>query len=85
MNAIETLVEQRNALRNEADSFEALADRLVAEAHDRIDQADLASEKAYDIREEVKRYDVCINGLGGEPKSKPKLGKPFAKKAKAAA
>lgn len=79
MNAVTVLVEQRDLVREEADNREGEAYQLERRATSLLGTASEERDRVRDLREEVKRFDVAINALGGEPVRKPRLGAPFRK------
>lgn len=83
MSAITLAVTERDNLRRHADQTERDADRAAAEGDNNYAKAADLQSKAFTMREEVKRYDTLIAGLGGEPKRKPAISVPFKKKASA--
>lgn len=70
MSAINTLVEQRSALRRKADQLDRQSEATAVKGDElHADAANFAA-LALEQREEIKKYDVAIGALGGEPKKR---------------
>lgn len=81
--AINLAVAERDNLRRQADALERQSDRKALDGDRLHEEAiDLASQ-ATEVREEIKKYNVVINALGGEPKTKKKPLLKVGKKAAA--
>lgn len=82
MTAVNIAVEERNRLRREADQLDRESNALALTGDKAYeDSASKAAEAEY-RREEIRKLNVLIDGLGGEPKQRRK---PFKAKAKAVA
>lgn len=78
--AVERAVVERDALRRQADQFERESDRKALDGDRLHEEAISLAAQAIEVREEIKKYNVVINALGGEPKTRRK---PLLKKAAA--
>lgn len=86
MTAVNLAVVERDNLRRKADELDRKSNRLATEGDEKYEQSANAAAQAFQIREEVKKYQTLIDGLGGEPKEKRKpVVKLLPKKAKATA
>jgi multidrug resistance efflux pump len=71
MTAVQTLVAQRDDLIAKAEAKENAALDAALDGDRAYERAANLSVEAFNMREEVKRYNVAIGALGGEPKPAP--------------